>query len=109
MKKFYQIGKVELFPICRSLTGEGVRKTLKILKNNFPKLTIKKIRSNTKVFDWKIPDEWNIFDAYIEDKFGNKIVDFKKHNLHVVGYSVSINKYLKKRIYLKTFISLKTT
>ena len=91
----------------QKLNREGVRKTLKILKNNFPKLTIKKIRSNTKVFDWKIPDEWNIFDAYIEDKFGNKIVDFKKHNLHVVGYSVSINKYLKKRIYLKTFISLK--
>ena len=107
MKKFYQLGKVNLFPICRSLTGGGVRKTLKIIKNNFPKLTIKKIRSNTRVFDWKIPDEWNIFDAYIEDKFGNKIIDFKKHNLHVVGYSKTINKYLKKENLFKNLHFIK--
>ena len=74
MKKFYDLGKNILFPICRSLTGNGVRKTLKIIKKNFPVLKIKKIKSSTKAFDWRVPSEWNISDAYVLDKNGLKII-----------------------------------
>ena len=96
MKKFYDLGKNILFPICRSLTGNGVRKTLKIIKKNFPILKIKKIKSSTKAFDWRIPSEWNISDAYVLDKNGLKIIDFSKNNLHLVGYSEPINKTFTK-------------
>jgi aminopeptidase-like protein len=96
MKKFYDLGKNILFPICRSLTGNGVRKTLKIIKKNFPLLKIKKIKSSTKVFDWSIPSEWNISDAYVLDKNGLKIIDFSVNNLHLVGYSEPINKTFTK-------------
>jgi aminopeptidase-like protein len=107
MKKYYNLGKKKLFPICRSITGLGVRKTLKIIKNQFPKLKIKKIKSGTKVFDWKIPPEWNIKDAYILDKYNNKIIDFKKNNLHLVGYSIPIRKYLDKNELYKNLYFLK--
>ena len=102
MEKFYLIGKKKLYPLCRSLTGSGVRDTLKIVKKEFPKLKIKKIKSGTRVFDWAIPPEWNISDAYVEDKFGNKIVNFKKNNLHLVGYSVPTKKTVKKKELLKS-------
>ena len=102
MEKFYLIGKKKLYPLCRSLTGSGVRDTLKIIKKEFPKLKIKKIKSGTRVFDWAIPPEWNISDAYVEDKFGNKIVNFKKNNLHLVGYSVPTKKIVKKKELLKS-------
>ena len=78
VKKFYKLAKKELFPICRSITGNGVRKTLKIIKKNFPKLKICEVASGTKVFDWNIPKEWNISDAFVVDKYGKKIIDFKK-------------------------------
>ena len=65
INKLYTIAKNQLFPINRSLTGAGVRKTLSIIKNEFPKLKIKKVKSGTKVFDWKIPPEWNVKDAFI--------------------------------------------
>lgn len=81
----------ELFPICRSLTGNGVRETLRILQKHIP-LKIHEIPTGTQVFDWTVPKEWNIRDAYIMDSSGNKIVDFKKNNLHVVGYSIPVNK-----------------
>ncbi|MDA7583114.1 DUF4910 domain-containing protein [Candidatus Pelagibacter sp.] len=96
MKKFYDLGKDILFPICRSLTGNGVRQTLKIIKKNFPVLKIKKIKSSTKAFDWSIPSEWNISDAYVLDKNGLKIIDFSKNNLHLIGYSEPINKTFTK-------------
>jgi len=100
VKKYYQLAKHSLFPICRSLTGNGVRKTLKIIKREFPKLKICKIRSGTKVFDWNVPPEWNVKDAYIFDKNNKKIVDFKNNNLHLVGYSTPINKFfLKKELF----------
>ena len=67
-QNFYNLAKKKLFKICRSITGEGVRKTLKIYKSYFPSLKIKKY-SNSTVFDWKIPPEWNITDAYILDKY----------------------------------------
>jgi len=81
----------ELYPICRSITGEGVRETLKILKKVIP-LEITEIPSGTKVFDWTIPKEWNIRDAYIKNSHGKKIVDFKKSNLHVMSYSSPVSK-----------------
>ena len=86
-----------LFPFNRSLTGKGVRQTISFIKNKINKnFTSKKIRSNTRVFDWKVPQEWSISNAYIEEIGGEKICDFKKNNLHVLGYSAPINKYLKK-------------
>ncbi len=92
-KKLYELAK-DLFPISRSLTGSGVRLTLKKIKKIIPKIQIKSIASGTKVFDWKIPYEWSISEAYIEDQKKRRIVDFKKNNLHVVGYSKPINKTL---------------
>ncbi len=76
-----------LFPICRSLTGEGVRETLSILREFIP-LEVTEIPSGTRCFDWTIPQEWNIREAWIKDRDGNEIVSFADHNLSVVGYSV---------------------
>ncbi len=81
----------DLFPINRSLTGEGVRETLHYIKNILPELTIKSIPSGEQVFDWKIPNEWNVKDAYIITPKGKKIANFKENNLHLMGYSTSIN------------------
>ena len=81
----------DLFPICRSITGDGVRKTHKIIGNHI-KLKTFEIPSGTKVFDWTIPKEWNINDAYVIDPAGKKIIDFKKSYLHVFKYSDPINK-----------------
>ncbi len=78
VNKYYNIAKLKLFPITRSLTGQGVRKTLGIIKNQVPILKIKKFKSGSKVFDWKIPSEWNVYDAYVLDKNNVKIIDFKK-------------------------------
>lgn len=80
----------KLFPICRSITGDGVRQTLSILKG-IADFDIKEIPSGTKCYDWTIPNEWNITDAYVEDSSGTKIIDFKKNNLHVVSYSIPID------------------
>ncbi|MBA3722582.1 MAG: DUF4910 domain-containing protein [Parachlamydiaceae bacterium] len=77
-----------LFPICRSITGNGVRQTLTLLKEQIP-IQIHEVPSGTKVFDWTIPPEWNIDDAYIKDPEGNRIVDYRKNNLHVLNYSIS--------------------
>ncbi len=76
-----------LYPICRSITGNGVRETLSIL-NEFIPVVITEIPTGTKVLDWEIPDEWNINDAWIKNAEGEKIVDFKRLNLHVLNYSI---------------------
>ena len=81
----------ELFPICRSITGPGLRETLHYFKEKIPDIKTTNIPSGSKVFDWTIPDEWSINDAFIIDPLGKKIVDFKKSNLHVVNYSEPVD------------------
>lgn len=85
----------ELWPICRSLAGAGVRESLSIIKRQLPSLEIREVRSGTKCSDWLVPKEWVIRDAYIIDPQGNKIADFKKCNLHIVGYSVPVDKAME--------------
>ena len=84
----------ELFPICRSLSGEGVRQTLRILRREMPEMVVHEVPSGTRCFDWTTPKEWNIRDAYILDPDGRKIVDFQQSNLHVVGYSLPVDREL---------------
>lgn len=93
-KEMYDLAS-KLFPINRSLTGDGVRETIKILSDIYP-MAIHEVPSGTEVFDWTIPPEWNIKEAYIEDEYGNKIIDFKNNNLHVLGYSTSVDKIVSK-------------
>lgn len=85
-----------LFPIGRSLTGEGVRETLGLIKEQVPELEIKSVPSGTKVFDWTVPQEWEIREGYIEDEAGNRIVDYHKNNLCVMGYSVPVDRYVSR-------------
>lgn len=79
----------ELYPICRSISGNGVRETLHMIKSYIP-LEIHEIPTGTKVFDWTVPKEWNITDAYVKNSKGERIIDFQKSNLHVVSYSLPI-------------------
>ncbi len=75
-----------LYPMCRSLTGEGVRETLRVLQEKLP-IEIKEVPSGTSVLDWEVPPEWRVREAWIKDPSGNVIVDFCEHNLHLLGYS----------------------
>jgi aminopeptidase-like protein len=93
----------ELYPICRSITGNGVRQTLGILKDIIP-LEIHEVPTGTTIFDWEVPKEWNINDAYIKNSQGEKVVDFKDCNLHVLNYSTPIHgevslEELRKHLY----------
>ena len=81
----------KLFPINRSLTGNGVRKTLSLIKKILPNMVIYEIPSNTKCFDWNVPKEWNITSGYLISPTGEKILDFNDNNLHIVGYSEAVN------------------
>ncbi|MBA2678186.1 MAG: DUF4910 domain-containing protein [Ktedonobacteraceae bacterium] len=81
----------QLFPLCRSITGDGVRETLRIIQTHIP-LTIVEVPSGTKVFDWTVPKEWNVREAFVRDPRGRKIIDFKENNLHVLGYATPIDK-----------------
>ena len=103
---FKSFAEKEMFDLCRSITGKGIKKSLNLIKKKFKKLSIYKIKSGSIVFDWKIPPEWNIKKAYILDKNKKKIIDFKNNNLHLVNYSIPINKILKRDELLKKIYSL---
>ena len=83
----------ELYPICRSITGDGFRATLEIMKRHIP-LEIREVPSGTPVFDWTVPKEWNIRDAYVKNSRGERIIDFQKSNLHIVNYSIPVHETL---------------
>ena len=84
----------DLWDYPRSISGHGVRKTLKYLKNINPELNIYSYKSGTKVFGWEIPNEWNIYNSYIEHESGKKFAEFKDNNLHILGYSTPCDKYI---------------
>ena len=107
IKYYYNLAKKTLYPINRSITGKGVRQTLNIIKKNFPTLKIKKIKSGSKVFDWQIPPEWNVEEAYISDKENKRIIDFRNNNLHLLGYSVPFKKKISKKNLFKNLYYLK--
>src|SRR4051794_29627317 len=82
-----------LYPICRSITGNGVRETLRLIGSELD-LQVREVATGTAVFDWTIPKEWNIRDAYIKNRAGERVVDFHASNLHVVSYSVPVRAQL---------------
>jgi aminopeptidase-like protein len=79
----------DLYPICRSITGDGVRQTLARLQQEIP-LQVHEVPSGTPAFDWNVPPEWNIRDAYVKNSRGERVIDFRRHTLHVVSYSVPV-------------------
>ena len=82
---------VELYPICRSITGDGFRKTMSLLQKQIP-LTVHEVPTGTQVFDWTVPREWNIRDAYVKNSLGERVIDFQRSNLHLLNYSVPISR-----------------
>ncbi|MBA2484588.1 MAG: DUF4910 domain-containing protein [Nitrospira sp.] len=84
----------ELYPLCRSITGEGVRNTFRLIQKRIS-LEMCEVPSGTQVFDWAVPLEWNVLDAYIKNRAGARIVDFKANNLHLMSYSTPIQKRMK--------------
>jgi aminopeptidase-like protein len=81
----------ELYPICRSITGDGLRQTLRSIQSRVP-LELREVPSGTKVLDWTVPLEWNIRDAFVANDRGERVIDFQRHNLHVVNYSEPVSK-----------------
>jgi aminopeptidase-like protein len=79
----------ELYPICRSITGDGLRESLRLLQRQIP-LELREVPTGTQVFDWTVPKEWNIRDAYVKNAKGERVIDFQKSNLHVVNYSMPV-------------------
>lgn len=85
-KEMYSLAE-RMFPICRSISGDGLRKSLRMLGDSVP-MRIHEVPTGTKVFDWEIPREWSINDAYVQNSVGERVIDFQETNLHVVGYSI---------------------
>ena len=79
-----------LYPVCRSITGNGLRRTLEIIGEEIP-LTVSEVPTGAQVLDWNVPREWNIREAWVKDASGRKVIDFAEHNLHLVGYSVPVH------------------
>ncbi|WP_245912223.1 DUF4910 domain-containing protein [Brunnivagina elsteri] len=94
-----------LYPICRSITGDGVRKTLNFVQQHIS-LALHEVKTGTPVFDWTVPKEWNIRDAYIKNSRGEKIIDFQKLNLHVLNYSLPVNQKIQLEELKKHLISI---
>jgi aminopeptidase-like protein len=84
-----------LYPICRSITGAGVRETLHLIQARIP-LLIREVPTGTRLFDWEVPDEWNVEDAFVADGDGRRVIDFRQHNLHLVSYSEPVRTTLTR-------------
>ena len=97
----------DLFPLCRSITGSGIQKSLRYFKKLNPEFKILKFKTGHKVFDWVIPKEWNIKDAYIEHESGKRFSKFKESNLNVVGYSIPVDFVISKKKLLKKIFTIK--
>src|SRR5687767_2944755 len=80
-----------MWPLNRSITGDGLRESLRILSETVPGMRIHEVPSGTQVFDWTVPDEWNVSEAWIEGPGGGRVVDFADNNLHLVGYSTPVD------------------
>jgi aminopeptidase-like protein len=94
-----------LFPICRSITGPGIKYSLSYFEKKIPNFKRVRFKSGTKVFDWKVPNEWHIKDSYIQDlQTKKKYAQFKKSNLHVLNFSSAINKVVTKKNCLMIYI-----
>ena len=104
-KTMYQWA-IDLFPVNRSLTGDGVRETLEYFKSVIPELKIENVPTGYEAFDWTVPQEWNIREGFIENRTGEKIVDFKQNNLHIVGYSTPVNEWMDREELEKHLYSL---
>lgn len=96
----------ELFPICRSLTGAGVRQTLDYFRDLNPELAPLSFKTGEKVFDWEVPQEWNVSDAYIEHESGERFAQFKVSNLHLVGYSEPVDYVMERSALLDHIYTL---
>ena len=94
-QRMYDLAE-RMFPICRSITGNGLRKSLEIICEELPEIKITEMPTGTQVFDWTVPKEWNISGGWIRTKQGETIVDFNETNLHVVGYSVPVHKTVSR-------------
>lgn len=82
-----------LYPFCRSITGHGVRESLKAINKRIP-MVMHEVPTGTRVFDWSVPKGWNIRDAYVKDSDGKRVIDFQESNLHVVGYSLPVSGHM---------------
>jgi aminopeptidase-like protein len=91
--KMYSLAS-RMFPICRSLTGNGFRESLQMIRQVHPEFVVHEVPSGTQVFDWTIPKEWNVSEAYILGPDGSRIVDFKENNLHLMGYSTPVDQVM---------------
>src|SRR5262245_12929522 len=88
-KEMYDL-VAELYPICRSITGNGVRRTLGIVGRHIG-LDLHEVPTGTKVLDWTVPKEWNLHDAWVTDPAGQRVIDVRDSNLHVVSYSIPVD------------------
>jgi aminopeptidase-like protein len=84
----------DLYPICRSITGEGVRETLRRLQRVTP-ITVREVPSGSAAFDWTVPLEWNVRDAFVKNSKGERVIDFRRSNLHVVSSSVPVHRRMR--------------